>query len=189
MRRASAKGNSEWKRTDRDQTQEHRARKCPGGSCSSRVSGDLTSTRPTPLDSDISVGQHRADRDISSRTIARKIVECRLRSRTIESIGVSRGDSATAIGTIFNGYRCGVARERSRIIPRFAGSLLNSSWTSSADRLRRIIDVPMPRNDPRRPSVVALSDDSCRVPIGELGADACTEDGSKNSRSCVRVEY
>lgn len=50
MRRASAKGSSEWK-TDRpgSDTREHRARKCPGGSCSSRVSEWFNFDKVNPL--------------------------------------------------------------------------------------------------------------------------------------------
>lgn len=157
----------------------HRARKCLGGAwpSSARWFNVLDRAHQSPSNCDVLLSWLRQGR--SHATVERR---GSARSRTIGSRSewtLPAWSSATADRTC----TCEAVRRT-----------LRSSVDIPAAEHRvpidsgRIIDVPAPRSDPR-PSVVTPCGDGRRVPIGKPGADACTEDGSKNSRSCVRVEH
>lgn len=194
MPRESAEG-SEWK-TDAMAGGTSRA-KMPRWIVPIRVSGDLT-TRSSPSPSPPQKFRHPSDtqRNRAGRPLLIAKDDRALLLNADYGLGRSnrlewtRWSPVTAIGDESD------IRARKAVRKTLKGSA--DVYRDSSLNFRRvptdfdrIIDVPAPRRSDPRPSVVVTSPwgDSRRVPIGQPGADACTDDGSKNSRSCVRVEH
>jgi len=167
------------RRTTRDD-QRNIARENASVNCA-RVSGDLTSSTRLSLQVSYPVGHPTSRVYRQGRSSA--IVECRLWSRTIKLI--RHGDLLRQLSETIRIYMLRPFKGRSRVVSTFMKFLAELRVPID---FYRIIDVPTSWSD-LWPPVVTLWGDSRRVPIGKLGADAYTEDGSKNSRSCVRVEH